>query len=259
MRNNKRERLSVALATFNEEENIGKCLTSIKNLADEIIIVDGTSIDKTVEIAKKFGATVIVTDNPPIFHVNKQKAINACSAEWILQLDADEVIPEELEKEIQEIVEKGSHFSAFWIKRKNYFLGRWLRKGGQYPDSVIRFFKKGKAYLPCKSVHEQMEVEGEIGWLTNDMLHYSVPTFSRYLTNSNRYTTLAAQELGEEKIEFNLFNHLNYFLLKPFSTFFSLYLRHKGCLDGFPGLVFALFSGLHFPITYIKFWEKIKE
>lgn len=259
MRKALKMKLSVALATFNEEENIGKCLASIKDLADEIVIIDGSSVDNTVEIAKKFGATVIVTDNPPIFHVNKQKAIDNCLGDWILQLDADEQITPELGTEIKEIVKKGSEFNGFWIKRKNYFLGHWLRKGGQYPDPVIRFFKKGKAYLPCKSVHEQMVVEGEVGWSENDMLHYSVPTFSRYLINSNRYTTLTAQELKEKEIAFNMLNHLNYFLLKPFSTFFSLYLRHKGFLDGFAGLIFALFSGLHFPIAYIKFWEEIKE
>jgi len=259
MRRALKMKLSVALATYNEEENIGKCLVSIKGLADEIIIVDGSSTDKTVEIAKKFGATIIIADNPPIFHINKQKAIDACSGKWILQLDADEQVTPELGREIREIIEKDSKFSGFWIKRKNYFLGYWLKKGGQYPDPVIRLFKKGKAFLPCKSVHEQMEVEGDIGWLENDMLHYSVPTFSRYLTNSNRYTSLSARELGEKEIEFNLLNHLNYFLLKPFSTFLSLYLRHKGFIDGFPGFVFALFSGLHFPISYIKYWESIKK
>lgn len=259
-------KLSVALATFNEEGNLARCLESVRQLApsqtwlaDEIVIVDGSSTDKTVEIAKSFGAKVIVTDNPPIFHINKQKAINACSGEWILQLDADEVLPEELRQEIAEIIEKESPYSAFWIKRKNYFLGHWLRKGGQYPDPVIRFFKKGKAWLSCKSVHEQMEVDGKIGWLKNDMLHYSVPTFARYLSNSNRYTSLTAQELKEKNIQFNLLNHLNYCLVKPISTFLKIYFRHKGFMDGFSGSVFALFSALHFPIAYIKYWELIKK
>jgi len=250
--------LSVALATFNEEENIGRCLASVSHLADEIVVVDGSSTDKTVEIAKKFGAKVTITDNPPIFHINKQKAIDQCSGDWILQLDADEEITPELALEIKQIAKEGSQFSAFWIKRKNHFLGRWLKKGGQYPDPVIRFFKKGKARLPCKSVHEQMVVEGEIGWLKNDMLHFSVPTFSRYLTNSNRYTSLTAKEFKEKKLKINLFNHLNYLFWKPIKVFFDIYFRHKGFQDGFCGFVFALFSGLHFPIAYIKYWELLK-
>lgn len=252
-------KLSIAIATYNEEENIGRVLSSVKDLAEEIIVVDGSSIDKTVEIAKKFGAKVTITDNPPIFHINKQKAIDQCSGDWIFQLDADEEITLELAGEIKEIAKKGSQFSAFWIKRKNYFLGRWLKKGGQYPDPVIRLFKKGRAYLPCKSVHEQLEVEGKIGWLEHDMLHFSVPTFSRYLTNSNRYTSLSAVEFKEENLKFSLFNHLNYLLIKPAKTFLSLYFRHKGFLDGFPGFIFALFSGLHFPIAYIKYWELTKK
>ena len=269
MRDNKMGKLSVALATFNEEENIGKCLTSIRDVADEIVVVDGSSTDKTVEIASSIGRSasgrkkskikIIVTDNPPIFHINKQKAIDQCFGDWILQLDADEEITLELAGEIKEIVKKGSQFSAFWIKRKNYFLGRWLKKGGQYPDPVIRFFKKGKAYLPCKSVHEQMVVEGKVGTLKNDMFHYTVPTFTRYLTNSNRYTSLTAEELREKGMKVNPFNHLNYFVIMPLKTFFSLYFRHKGFLDGFPGFIFALFSGLHFPIAYIKYWELTKK
>lgn len=252
-------KLSIAIATYNEEENIGRVLSSVKDLADEIIVVDGSSTDKTVEIAKKFGAKVTITDNPPIFHINKQKAIDQCSGKWILQLDADEEITLELAGEIKEIVKKGNQFSAFWIKRKNYFLGRWLKKGGQYPDPVIRFFKKGKAKLPCKSVHEQVVVEGGIGWLKNDMLHFSVPTFSRYLTNSNRYTSLSAVEFKEENLKYSLFNHLNYLFIKPGKIFLNLYFRHKGFLDGFPGFIFALFSGLHFPIAYIKYWELTKK
>jgi glycosyltransferase involved in cell wall biosynthesis len=252
----KKIKLSVALATFNEEENLSRCLESVKDLADEMVIVDGFSTDKTVEIAKKYGAKVIVTNNPPIFHINKQKAINQGSGDWILQLDADEEITPELAREIKEIVKKGNQFSAFWVKRKNYFLGKWMKGGGMYPDPVIRFFKKGKAHLPCKSVHEQMEVKGRIGTLKNEMNHFTSPTFSHYLTHANLYTSLTAKELKEKNLKINLFNNLNYLLLKPPKTFLSLFIRHKGFLDGFPGFVWALFSGFHYPIAYIKYWEK---
>jgi glycosyltransferase involved in cell wall biosynthesis len=252
-------KLSVALATYNEEENIDRCLKAVKDWADEIIIVDGSSEDRTVEIAKKYKAKIKITDNPPIFHINKQKAIDACQGEWILQLDADEEITPELAKEIKEIVKKGSHFNAFYLKRKNYFLGKWMKRGGMYPDAVIRFFKKGKAYLPCKSVHEQMEVEGEIGTFESKMNHYTSPTFSHYLVHANSYTSLTAKEMRKEKIKINFKNHFRYFMIKPIQIFFSLYFRHKGLLDGFPGLVWALFSGFHFPIAYIKLWELKKK
>lgn len=248
-------KLSVALATYNEEENIGRCLESVGGLADEIVIVDGSSQDKTVEEAKKYGARIIICDNPPIFHINKQKAIDNCRGDWILQLDADEVVTEMLRDEIIEIVSGDNENDAFWIKRKNYFLGKWLKKGGQYPDPVIRLFKKGKAYLPCKSVHEQMAVEGKTGYLKNDILHYSVPTFSRYLTNANRYTNLTAEEFRSGSLKLNTMNNIKYILFKPLFTFINIYFRHKGFMDGFVGFVFALFSGLHFLIAYIKYWE----
>lgn len=251
----KKINLSVALATYNEEENIRKCLLSVSEVADEVIIIDGSSGDKTVEIAKSLGAKVTVTDNPPIFHINKQKAIDNCSGDWILQLDADEQVSKELGEELLRIVKKGSEFSAFWIKRKNYFLNRWLERGGQYPDPVIRFFKKGKAHLPCKSVHEQMEVDGKTGWLEEDLIHYVYPNFSRYLVHSNRYTTLTAMEFSEKKLPINVLTGINYLLVMPLRTFSSIYFRHRGIVDGFPGFVFSLFSGLHFAISFIKYWE----
>jgi glycosyltransferase involved in cell wall biosynthesis len=251
-------KISVVLATFNEEENIGSCLESVKSFADEIILVDGSSEDKTREIAKSFGAKVIKTINRPMFHTNKQMAIDAGKGEWILQLDADEVVDPKLANEIINIVSKGSICSAFALKRKNFFLGRWLKKGGQYPDAVIRFFKRGKARLPQKSVHEQMEVDGKVGELDGHLLHYTAPTFDRYLTNANRYTSLTAGDLRLQAVKLNFINSLNYIILKPLKTFFNLYLRHKGILDGFPGFIFALFSGLHWPTAYMKYWEMEK-
>lgn len=259
MRKNLKMKISVALATFNEEENIKRCLESVREWVDEIIVVDGSSIDKTAEIAKKEGAKVTVTGNPPIFHINKQKAIDKCQGKWVLQLDADEEVSSELKEEILKIAKEKVKFNAFWIKRKNFLLGRWLKKGGQYPDPVIRLFRRGKASLPCQSVHEQMVVEGEVGWLENDLLHHVYPNFSRYLTHSNRYTTLTAKELKSNNLKFSLVNHFNYFFIKPLVIFFKLYFRHKGFMDGFPGFVFALFSGLHFSVSYIKYWELIKK
>ena len=248
--------ISIAIATYNEEENIGACLKAVRQLADEIIVVDGSSTDKTVEIARKYGAKTFMTTNKPIFHINKQMAIDKARGEWILQLDADEIVTPALRAEIQSIINHQlSTINAYYIPRKNYFLGRWLRKGGQYPDYVIRFFRKGKAYLPCKSVHEQMEVKGEAGYLKGHLLHYSAPTFSRYLTNANRYTSLTAREMLKNKVSINLLSIIYYLLFKPLQTFFAIYFRHKGFLDGFPGFVFALFSGLHYSIAFIKYCE----
>lgn len=250
-------KISIVLATYNEEKNLPDCLESIKDLADEIIIIDGGSIDKTVEIAKRYGAKVVVSDNPPIFHINKQKAIDMATGDWILQLDADERVTPELRDEILKVGNK--EVVAYWIPRKNFFLGKWIRYGGMYPDPIIRFFKRDKARLPCKSVHEQMEVDGKTGWLKEHLLHYTAPCFSRYLTNSNRYTTLTAQEYAQKNLPLNPFTTIIYIIVVPISRFLSLYLRHKGFLDGFPGFVFALYSGFHITTSYIKYWEKKKK
>ncbi len=248
-------KLSVAVAIFNEEAGLLSCLESVKGLADEIVVVDGSSTDKSVEVAKSFGAKVILTDNKPIFHINKQLAIDACQGEWVLQLDADEIIPPELKEEINQIVKKEVVEDAFWLKRKKMFLGKWVKKGGQFPDPVIRLFKKGKARLPCKSVHEQILVDGRVGWLKNPMIHLPTPSFSVYITKDNRYSTLTALEMKEKNIPIGFCSAFRYLIFKPFGTFFSLYFRHLGFLDGFPGFVFAFYSGLHHFSAFVKYWE----
>jgi glycosyltransferase involved in cell wall biosynthesis len=252
-------KFSVVLATHNEEANIEACLSAVRDIADEMIVVDGESTDSTVALAKKMGAKVIQTTNKPMFHTNKQMAMDAAMGDWILQLDADEVADDELIRFIKKISKEESEFSAFWIKRKNYFLGTFLKKGGQYPDPVIRLYKKGKAYLPQKDVHEQMEVDGKIGWAEGHLLHYNAPDFSRYITNANRYTTQTAKKLKEQGVALNLWNDFVYLIWKPKITFLKLFFRHKGFVDGFPGLVFALFSGLHHAIAYMKLGDLYRE
>jgi len=249
-------KISVALATFNEEENIGPCLDTVKDWVDEIVVADETSHDKTREIARKQGAKVIKTTHKPIFHISKQMAIDAATGDWVLQLDADERVTPELRDEILKIVKSKTEFNGFWIPRKNFFLGRYLKKGGQYPDYTLRLYRKGKGRLPCKSVHEQAEVEGKVGYLESDLLHIADPNFSRYLVRFDRYTTLLADELEEKKLRLGFFSGLNYMLIKPLGWFLLTYFRHKGFVDGFPGFVFSLFSGLRFAVGYVKYWER---
>lgn len=280
-------KLSVAIATYNEELNIGKCLESVKDIADEIVIVDGSSTDKTIEIAKSFGAKVIIKDNPPIFHINKQKAFDESTGEWILYLDADERVSKKLAPEIieiinmkneeielyqkklknsellfrhQELLEKrdgkignDNGYVAFFFPRLNYFLGKFLRYGGSYPDGVIRLFKKGKAYLPCKSVHEQMVVLGKVGWLQNDLYHYDSPNFERYLIKNSRYINLIRDELKDNNAKKDLGQFINYFLIKPVHWFILTAFIYKGILDGLPGIIFSFFSALRFPRAYFRY------
>lgn len=256
-------KVSVVLATFNEEKNLGACLASVKKLAEEIVIVDGGSTDKTVEIGKSYGARVIITDNPPIFHLNKQKAIDKASEDWILQLDADERVTPELAYEINETVKQWDNKTmGYWIPRKNWFLGRFLTKGGQYPDYTLRLYRKGKGKLPCKTVHEQAVVEGKVGYLKNPLLHMADSDFSRYFKRWNRYTDLLAQEIkersrksGQNTVIAVFCQGIDYLLIKPIWWFLLTYFRHKGFMDSWQGFIFAFFSALRFPIAYLKFLD----
>lgn len=245
--------LSVVLAVFNEEENLPDCLKSVKGLADEIVVVDGGSQDKTVEIAKKYGAKVIVTDNPPIFHINKNKAIDAATCDWILQLDADERVIPNLAQEIKRVITQSNNLNGYWIPRRNFFLGKFLTKGGQYPDYTLRLYKRGKGRLPAKDIHEQAVVQGKVGHLKNDLLHYRDINFTKYINGLNRYTDILAMQMKDKKVKLGIFSCFDYFFVKPILWFLKTYFRHLGFVDGFPGFVFALFSSFRFPIAYIKY------
>ena len=284
----KKKTISVVLATFNEEKNIAACLRSVQDWVDEIVVVDEESTDNTQKIAKKLGAKVFSEHHHEIFHITKNIAINKASSDWILQLDADERVTPALRREIEDIISGKSYgydrwvsplkiklnkiikifpvpqkltakASAYWIPRKNFFLGRYLMHTAQYPDPVIRLFQKGKAVLPAKDVHEQMLVTGVVGWLGADLDHKATPTFDRYLSREDRYSTIHSHQLFEQGVKISLFNTINYLYIKPLSTFISLYIRHRGFQDGFPGFVFSLYSGFHHAFSYMKLWEIYKD
>jgi glycosyltransferase involved in cell wall biosynthesis len=273
-----KNRISVAIAVYNEEKSIGSCLQSVNGWVEEIIVVDGSSSDNTVKIAEKYGAKVMVTDNPENFHINKQKAIDLCKGDWILQLDADEVVSEELKNEMLSVVSDQlsvkennqtfkinhqpliiNHFNGYFIPRKNYFLGKFLEKGGQYPDYTLRLYKRGKGKLPCKDIHEQAVVSGVVGTLKNPLLHYSYPDFKHYLDHFNLYTDFSAQEMKKSGISQGFNSYILYMFIRPFYWFILSYIRHKGFVDGFAGFVFSLFSALRFPVSFIKYYESKKD
>lgn len=277
----KKIELSVVLAVRNEEENIGRCIKSVRGIADEIIVFDEYSTDKTKEIAEGLGAVVYQVPHSEIFHITKQKALEKARGEWVLQLDADEEVTKELAGEIREVIE-GTHriklnklfirhqkliekrdgkigeeegeIAGYFIPRINYFLGKPLIHAGVYPDGVIRLVRNGFAEFPQKSVHEQISLKGKVSWLENPLNHYDSPTLKRYFARFNRYTDLHAEELREKKVSKGLIGFLGYVIYKPVFTFFNLYLRHLGFLDGVQGFLWSVFSALHFPIAYFKYF-----
>lgn len=281
-------KISVALATRNEVENLPRLLRSLKGIADEIVVSDAGSTDESVSLLQEFGAQVIAVPHVPMFHRNKQTAIDACTGDWVLMMDADEEISPELRTQILSLVrrhkapvlsdsekklfERHAHAAeekntvrytfelnqpadAYFIPRLNFFLGGYLRHGGVYPDSVIRLFRKGAASWPCKTVHEQMAVRGTVGFLSGCLLHYSDPTVRRYWMRANRYTSETALHLQKQGVSISIGMFMSFFIVRPLRTFFSLFLRHKGFLDGAPGFFWALFSALHHPIAFLKLLE----
>lgn len=277
--------ISLALATYNEESNIAECIESCRGLVDEIVVVDGSSTDRTCEIALKVGAIVIRTQNMSMFHINKQKAIDACTGEWILQLDADERVTPELAEEIKRVIlmseeivtkyqkslpekklferhqtivqqnwqEKSGNYNAFFIPRLNYFLGGYLRSGGVYPDGVIRLIRRGKAHLPCKDVHELMEVVGKTGWLAHPLVHKDSPTFKRYLERNSRYIDRIVVDMKRDHVKKDIYSAIEWGIIKPVKWFFMTLIRHKGILDGWRGVVFSFFSAIRFARAYYRY------
>jgi len=276
-----KNKLSVVLATRNEEENIGRCLESVKTIADEIIIVDEYSKDKTREISESFGAKVYLEPHHDIFHITKQIALEKASNEWILQMDADEALTPELSKEIEDVItgkltskelpelfirhqmlieerdgkigKDTGEIVGYFIPRRNMFLGKPLIHAGVYPDGEIRLVKNGFAKFPQKSVHEQIEISGKVSWLSNDLLHFDSPTLKKYFWRLNRYTDLYAKELKGKKVSRGLWGFVDYVFIKPIFTFLNLYFRHLGILDGVNGFLWSFLSSLHFPIAYFKY------
>lgn len=249
--------LSVVLAVFNEGKYLSDCLESVKDIANEIVVVDGGSTDATVQIAKSSGAIIVHTDNPQIFHINKQKAIDKATKEWILQLDADERVTEELREEIRHVLkEDDKTVNGYWIPRKNYFLGRFLMKGGQYPDYTLRLYRKGRGKLPQKDVHEQAIVDGRVGHLKSPLQHMADPTFSRYWHRYSRYTDLLATQIATGQHSLSPVTAVKYLLVSPLWWFTMTYGRHKGFMDSWQGFVFSFFSSLRFPIAYIKYLKR---
>lgn len=246
----KKVTLTIALAVYNEALYIERCLSSVASIADEIVVVDGESTDNTAQLAEKMGARVIKTPNLPMFHINKQKALDASHSDWILQLDADEVVDEALREEILGVIRNPASADAYDVPRRNYFLGDWLRKGGQYPDRVIRLFRRGKGMFPAKSVHEQIAISGNLGHLSHALDHYSYVSVEQYWKKSASYIKLTAEAIALERSN-PLMKALSYMVIKPLMTFFALYARHKGFMDGWRGFVYALFSAMHFPKAYI--------
>ena len=248
---------SVVLITHNEEANLGRTLKSVEPLvrdgAGEIIIVDCGSMDRTIEIAKSFGAKMF--EEPwKGFAAQKNSAIEKASGDWILSLDADEEVDADLQQALQEILSgSDSEITGFWIPRRNFFLGRWIKHGGFFPDPKLRFFRRGAGRFEDRAVHETLQVEGKTGTIRHGaLLHHAYPTLSSYLDHMNRYSSLSAQMAVERgRSRFSFFD----IILRPTATFIYNYIFRLGFLDGREGLLLHIYHSVYVSWKYVKAWE----
>ncbi len=242
--------LSAIVITQNEERNIVDCLQSI-TWADEIVVVDARSTDRTVELAMQFTPKVYVTDWLG-YGPAKNFALERSTNGWVLWLDADERVTPELAEEIQTIVSSDSKgCNGYDVARKAYFLGKWIRHCGWYPGYVIRLFRRGSARFSSSNVHEKIETDGQIGRLENDLIHHTDENLFHYFAKFNRYTTLAAKDVAAAHRTFSLYD----VMVRPSYLFCKMYLLRLGFLDGIHGLVLSLLSAAYVFTKYAKVWE----
>ncbi len=247
-------KLSVVISAYNEEHMIGECLRSV-DWADEIIVVDNQSTDKTKEIARSLGAKVITKPNKAMLNINKNVGFTHASHDWILNLDADERIPVNLKEEILNTIRSESASEGYRIPRKNIIFGKWIKNGLWWPDYQIRLFKKNKGKFPCIHVHEYIQIEGTISELKTPFVHENYQSVSQYLTKLN---TLYTENEVELKFRNGYKLHWHDAIRYPLADFFSIYFSKKGYEDGLHGLVLALFQSMYSFVVFAKLWEKHK-
>ncbi|HEY8996333.1 MAG TPA: glycosyltransferase family 2 protein [Edaphobacter sp.] len=253
-------KLSVAIITLNEEENLPRTLASVQ-FADEILVIDSGSTDRTLEIAREYGARVI-SEPWKGFAQQKNSAIEKCSGEWILSLDADEELTLELQNEIAMLLKGTPDADAYLLRRRNVFLGRWMRHGGYYPDPKLRLFRRYMAnFAPParfteRPVHETMAVEGRLETLEYDIIHHAYPTIESYIEHMDRYSTLGAQILLEKnKTGKTLGAFLYNTLIIPIGTFVWNFFFRGGFRDGREGLLLHLYHSTYTSWKYSKAWQ----
>lgn len=235
----------------NEAKNIRRCILSLKNFADEIIVlVDDNSTDGTLDIVKEENVKYEVVDWEG-FSKTKQRGISIAENDWIFWIDADEIVSEELQKEILDWKKSSSKLAAYSFPRKANFLGRWIEYSGWYPGRVTRLFNKNKAWFNDNSVHESLEVKGETGKFEHDILHFTDPDIFHYFKKFNKYTSLAAEELEKKGKKFKMSD----ILLRPIFLFIKMFILRAGYRDGIQGFMLAVFSSTYVFTKYAKLWE----
>ncbi len=246
-------RLSVIVIALNQEDQIGPCLESVA-WADEIVVVDTGSRDRTLELARAYTDRIFVTDWRG-FAGTKNFALDQARLEWVFSLDTDERVPPALQAEILQVVKTDGPLAGYRVPRKNYFGGRWVKHLGWYPDYTLRLFRRGQGRFLNREVHEEVKIDGPAGTLKTPLEHYTYTDVSDYVARLDRYARLAARELaksGRRPLPLEL-------MWRPFFTFLNLYFLRRGFLEGRLGYTLAVLGSQYNFLKYSYWREFLKE
>ena len=243
--------ISVNVVAQNEQENIGRCLESVR-WADEIVVIDGKSTDQTPQIARQYTDRVIMRKWDGAVQQNNF-AVSAASHDWIFTIDADEQVSGELAESIQQLRQCGMNCDAYRVPRRVFYMGRWIRYGGWYPDYKVRFFNRTKARWAGMDPHNkiQMDSGSAVGTLTGDLHHYTYQNVADHLKRVNKYTSIMANEMFQNNVRPTLWKMIGH----PAWRFFRMYLLRGGLLDGRAGLAIATIGSFYVFLKYLKLWE----
>jgi len=245
--------LSVCIITLNEEANIARTLQSVKGIADEVIIVDSGSTDATVALSQANGAKVFVEPWKG-FAPQKNSALAKATGDWILSLDADEEVSQELAASIAAIVKSSTApaFTGYTMNRRNLYFGKWIKRCGYYPDPKLRLVQRGVAEFELRAVHEDMKMTAATGHLKGDLIHHAYPSLESFIDHANRYSSLGAGMVVEKKkVGFSFLN----IVLRPLVRFIYSYFFRLGFLDGKEGLLVLMNHAAYVSWKYAKAWE----
>ncbi len=249
----KKRTVSVVISAWNEERNIRRCLSSV-TWADELIVIDNFSTDRTEQIAKEFTTRIWKRPNNLMLNVNKNYGFEKATGDWIISLDADEEIPAQLKKEIQDSV-RSQDIAGFWIPRKNIIFGKWIMHGLWWPDRQLRMFRRGLGSFPEKHVHEYLDVQGKTENLREPYVHYNYETISQFIRKMDTiYTESEVQKLISSSYQMSWRDAIRF----PFSDFIKIYFAQSGYKDGLHGLVLALLQSFYSFVVFAKLWERQK-
>jgi glycosyltransferase involved in cell wall biosynthesis len=252
--------LSVAIITKNEEGNLARTLASVR-FADEIVVLDSASTDRTVEIARSFNAKVF-DEAWKGFAGSKNSAIAKCTGTWILSLDADEELSPQLQQQIRTLLPSNPPTDAYYLRRRNLFLGKWIKHGGFYPDPKLRLFRRTAANFTAppqfenRPVHETIAFDGNASTLDYDLIHHAYPTLETYIEHMDRYSTLGCELLiGAGKVSRSMPAFIANVFIIPQLTFVWNYIFRLGFLDGREGLLLHLYHATYTSWKYAKAWQ----